>query len=71
MFRTAVEGGRFEDVQRDTSVLGQWEKARRLLGQAKVAGGFVRDVIVDAVEKTGSCVVFVGHHEVSDMWSSS
>ncbi|MGF7213102.1 hypothetical protein GGE65_007738 [Skermanella aerolata] len=67
VYRRVRDGDQFNDVHQDKAILGQWEKARRLLGQAKVAGGYTRDVIVDAVEQTGSCVVFVSHHEVGDM----
>jgi SNF2 family DNA or RNA helicase len=67
VYRRVRDGDQFNNVQQDRAILGQWEKARRLLGQAKIAGGYIRDMIVDAVEQTGSCVVFVVHYEAGDM----
>jgi superfamily II DNA or RNA helicase len=45
---------------------GGLETARNALGQAKVMGGDVEDLVLDVVENQGCCVVFCAHHAVSD-----
>ena len=45
---------------------GGLEMARTALGQAKVAGGDVEDLVLDVVENQGCCAVFCAHHAVSD-----
>ncbi len=45
---------------------GGLEMARNALGQAKVAGGEVEDLVLDVVENQGCCVVFCAHHAASD-----
>lgn len=42
------------------------EKARNLLGLAKVRGGEVSDIVEEVVDNKGCVVVFVAHHQVSD-----
>lgn len=45
---------------------GGLEMARNALGQAKVLGGEVEDLVLDVVENQGCCVVFCAHHAASD-----
>lgn len=53
-------------AQARQSMQGCIEKARAVLGLAKVGGGEVADLVIDVVENKGCCVVFCAHQAVSD-----